>query len=75
LGSAQRAGYVTGRSGRTGFVEVASSTVAVASVGWAVELVGVEGDHVGLWCLGQLDGAGGGAGQQLGVDGGVERGS
>ncbi len=35
----------------------------------------MEGDHVGLWCLGQLDAAGGGAGQQLGVDGGVERGS
>ena len=40
-----------------------------------MELLGAEGDHVGLWCLGQLDAAGGGAGQQLSVDGGVERSS
>jgi hypothetical protein len=41
----------------------------------SVELLGAEGDYVGPGCLGQLDAPGGEADQQLGVDGGVERGS
>jgi hypothetical protein len=40
-----------------------------------VEFSGAERDHVGLGYLGQLDASGGGAGEQLSLDGGVERGS
>jgi len=37
-----------------------------------VELLGLERGHVGLGYLGQFDTSGGGAAEQLGVDGGVE---